>query len=143
MNAATQEFRRIGRRMAGNPAAVFVAVLTAGMAVGSFFEHPCVALAGPNTSTPVSERTAPATPACSRTTAAAGANRTSPARPSQQPVNAVAATATRTSSVTAAGGGPADRHESGKPAPGTAGRGFSSDLPDFSAPELSRFTSPL
>jgi hypothetical protein len=139
MNAIANGFEKAGRRLAATPSAVFLAVLTAGLATASFARHAGlyqpnagagqknIVLACPRTRTnahPTTNGAKGAAPTAARQKTAAAA----PHSPTASP----AATAESTSVS-------AEKHQTGR----TGSGGLSVPLPDFNAPELSRFISPL
>jgi len=133
MNAITQEFRTAGRRLAATPAAMFVAVLTAGFAIASTANHMGLYNAG-------ASRLSGVVLACPRTSAAksaAAAHKTAQASPAAAPHAAAGSSAS--AAVPQSGTNlPSEKQSAGK-----TGGGLSVPLPDFNAPELSRFISPL
>lgn len=128
MSAVAKEMRAAGRRIAGTPAAMFVAVLTAGFALTSTAQH-----MGLYRATSAASRRCPVVLACPRASAAkstaTGGRASSPATAQTSPAAAPQQEA----------GIPSEKQTAGK----TGGRGLTVPLPDFSAPELSRFISPL
>jgi len=133
-------WEQAGRRLMSSPSAVFVAVLTAGLATGSFARHAGFYPA------PASSREASVVLACPRTKA--------PARSAKGDAKCPAASQKKTSSAAPAGRASASAAaenqtqaaNTGAPAATPAaksGAGLSVSLPDFSTPELSRFISPL
>ena len=136
MNAAKQELSGAGKRLAATPTAVFVAVLTAGFALASTAQHmglynasafrrSNVVLACPRTS-----------PAKSTSAGAHAAAQNSPAAATQSSSGSPATAADPQSGANLS----PEKHATGKT--GSRG-GLSVPLPDFNAPELSRFISPL
>jgi hypothetical protein len=124
---------------------VFVAVLTAGLAVSSAAQH-----LGLYATNAVSARKCTVVLACPRTNAArstAAGKRATSATKTNQTSRAAAAHSPAASPATAPAAGPqsgtsvpAEKSSSGK----TGGSGvLTVPLPDFNAPELSRFISPL
>jgi hypothetical protein len=144
MNPIQPGLRKAGERLLASPSAVFVAVLTAGLAIASLGHHTGlyresagsgqrsnVVLACPRTSSPAHSK------------AAAGA--TSSASTSRQKTPATASNSRAVSPTAAVANAnvPAEKHQSGQTGKSTSGGGLSVPLPDFNAPELSRFISPL
>jgi len=133
MNAVTQEFRAASRRLAATPTAMFVVVLTAGFAIASTANHMGLYRAG-------APRQSGVVLACPRTSAAksaAAGHQTAQASPT------AATHAAAGSSASAAVPQSGTNVPSEKQSAGKTGGGFSVPLPDFNAPELSRFISPL
>ncbi len=128
MSAVAREVRAAGRRVAGAPAAMFVAVLTAGFALASTAQH-----LGLYRTTGAASRRCPVVLACPRASAAkstaTGGRASNPATAQTSPAAAPQNGA----------GVPSEKQTAGK----TGGHVLSVPLPDFSAPELSRFISPL
>ena len=141
MSAFTLSWRTAAVRLVAAPGAVFLAVLTAGLAASSTARHtglfttsmgsgqrPSVVLACPRT------RTASAAKVAAPATASAQCR-----RPASQATTARAAR--KSGTVEALNESPqAEKRAEGKFA-GSASASI--PLPDFSTPELSRFTSPL
>jgi len=144
MSPVTQELRRAGGRLAAAPTAVFVAVLTAGLAVSSTARHLGLCAADA-----FSARRTNVVLACPRTSAARSAAAGTHATGSKtaQTSRAAAAHSPAASPAPAPAAVPqsgtsvaAEKNTSGK----TGGSGvLTVPLPDFNAPELSRFISPL
>ena len=143
MKPIEQELRKAGGRLLASPAAVFVAVLTAGMATASLGHHAglyCaigtagrqsnVVLACPRNGAPAHSTSARATPSAStsRQQSSASASNSSADSPAADVASADVST---------------DKHPTGQTGKSASGSGFSVPLPDFNAPELSRFISPL
>jgi len=142
MNAMAAGLRKAALRLVAAPGAVFLAVLTAGLATTSTARHtgmhvtssvlgtrPSVVLACPRgraVGTARASSSASATAECRRSTAAVAA--------------AHSPTASRPAMVTSNESPREEKRADGKIA---SGAGASIPLPDFSTPELSRFTSPL
>jgi len=143
MNAIAHGLKKAGRQFLATPAAVFVAVLTAGMATASVARHAglCLPHAGntaqknvvlactrtkTNAQRPTANGTKAPSPASRQKTAAAAPN---------SPANSPATTAENTSLSP-------EKQQTGKTG-SSSGTSFSVPLPDFNAPELSRFISPL
>ena len=135
MSAARQEVRAAWRRLTGTPGAMFLAVLTAGFALTSTAQHMGLYNAGS-----ARVRQCKVVLACPRSnaakSAAAGAHASGSPAGQTSPAVAPAAGAP---AVPQNGTSAAEKHAGGK----TGGSGFSVPLPDFNAPELSRFISPL
>ena len=128
MSAMRQELRAAGRLLAAAPAAMFVAILTAGFALASIAQH-----MGLYRMSSAASRRCAVVLACPRANAA----KTAAAR-----VHASSPVTVQSSPATAPQNGagvPSEKQTAGK----DGRRGFSVPLPDFSAPELSRFISPL
>jgi hypothetical protein len=145
MSGAGQAFRGAGQRLASTPAAVFLAVLTLGLGAASTARHLGLyrrSFAGARRCTVVL--------ACPRTNAAhatAAGVHTSPAKAAQSSPAAAAksyadspAAAAATTGPEGSGQGVSPEKNAGRKA---GGGGLTVPLPDFSAPELSRFISPL
>jgi len=130
MNALTHELGSAGRRLAATPAAMFVAVLTAGLALASGAQHWGLYNAGG-----VASRRSSVVLACPRTSAAKPASVGAHGSGSNAGQSSTASTAAAQSGASA----PSEKRSAGK----TGGSGLSVPLPDFNAPELSRFISPL
>jgi hypothetical protein len=143
MKPIEQELRKAGGRLLASPAAVFVAVLTAGMATASLGHHAgvcCangtpgqrsyVVLACPRSGPPAHSRAGLATPTAStsRQQSSASASNSYADSPAAE--------------VESADVSP-EKHPTGQTGKSASGNGFSVPLPDFNAPELSRFISPL
>ena len=137
MNTMSQEFRAAGRHMAANPAAIFVAVLTAGFAMASAAQH-----LGLYNAAMTASRRSNVVLACPRTSSAksAAGHKTAQKAPAT-PARSTSESAESASSAPAATQNGASI-PSVKPAAAKSG-GLSVPLPDFNAPELSRFISPL
>jgi hypothetical protein len=140
MNPMVNGLERAGRRLLAAPTAVFVAVLTAGFAMASFARHQGfylpnagagqknVVLACPRTKTnahPTTNGSGVKSPAPRQKAVAAA-----PHSPAASPTATV-----ENASV------PPEKHQTGKT--GSSGGSLSVPLPEFNAPELSRFISPL
>jgi hypothetical protein len=153
MSAIEREARRMGRRIAGSPEAIFLAVLTAGLAISSTLTRPGVAHAGP-----AATRAAKSQPASGASCRHAEAAPTKQAEPAKTAPGQTTATETRSSPGQArsvagtraeASAAAAESSAAGAPCDSTrqtasgGGRGFALSLPDFNAPELSKFTSPF
>lgn len=126
MNAVKQELRGAGTRLAAAPTAVFVAVLTAGFAVASTAQHMGLYNAS----------------AFRRSNVVLACPRTSPAKSTSAGAHAAAQKSTAATAAEPRSGAnlTPEKQAAGK----TGGRGgLSVPLPDFNAPELSRFISPL
>ena len=144
MNRITKELHGAGGRLAAAPTAVFVAVLTAGLAVSSTARHLGL---GAGDACPV--RRSNVVLACPRTSAARSAATVTHAsgKKTAQTIRAAAAQSPAQSTAPAPTAVPqsgtsvaAEKNTSGK----SSGSGvLTVPLPDFSAPELSRFISPL
>jgi hypothetical protein len=145
MNGMMKGVRVAGGRLAAAPTAVFVAVLTAGLGVSSTAHH-----LGLYSTNAVSARKCTVVLACPRTNAArstAAGKRATSVTKTNQTSRTTAEHSSAASSAAAAAAGPqsgtnvsAEKNTSGK----TGGSGvLSVPLPDFNAPELSRFISPL
>ncbi|HUJ39950.1 MAG TPA: hypothetical protein VLW54_05345 [Candidatus Acidoferrales bacterium] len=140
MNAVRERLRSAGRRLLGSPTAMFVAVLTVGLGATSTAEHLGLVCARG-----ASARHANVVLACPRTGGAhnspARANsgaktvKNSPATATESPAAAATNSGTGTAGQTAW----LEKDASKKPGDG----GLTVPLPDFSAPQLSRFISPL
>ena len=142
MNAMAAGLRKAALRLVAAPGAVFLAVLTAGLATSSTARHtgmrvtssvlgtrPSVVLACPRSRAVGTARASSSTAAtaeCRRSTAAVAA--------------AHSPTASSPAMVTSNESPREEKRADGKIA---SGAGASIPLPDFSTPELSRFTSPL
>lgn len=138
MSRAAQELRGAGRRLAATPAAVFLAVLTMGLGVASTARHLGLYRAGS-----AAIRRCSVVLACPRTSAshaATAGGHATPAKSSQTPPAAAANSPVGSPDPAAATtGDPPEKNNGGK----TGGGGLTVPLPDFNAPELSRFISPL
>jgi len=143
MKPSEQRLRKAGGRLLASPAAVFVAVLTAGMATASLGHHAglCCANETPGLRSNV-------VLACPRNGVPAhspAAEANSSASTSRQHSSA----STSNSSVTSPAADVAnadvslEKHPTGQTGKSASGSGLSVPLPDFNAPELSRFISPL
>jgi hypothetical protein len=143
MKNVAQEFRNAGARLAATPAAMFLAVLTVAFGFASTARHMGLygAAAAPRSNVVL---------ACPKTGAAhsnAAARSNSLAPKSAQSTAAAAprssgASGASTGSATPAAANtsvPAEKNSAGR----TGGGGLTVPLPDFNAPELSRFISPL
>jgi hypothetical protein len=138
MNAITQEFRTAGRNLAATPAAVFLAVLTAGFALASTAHH--MGLYCSRSFTSGQGRVVLACPRSSTAkSAATGAHGSAPRTVENFPAAAPNNSAGSATPVAAVANGSPERRTAGK----SGGRGISMPLPEFNAPELSRFISPL
>jgi len=137
MNALSAGIKTAAFRLVAAPGAVFLAVLTAGLAASSTARHTGVfRVSASSTQRPSVVLACPRTRA---TRASASGTGTAPCRKfSAQP----AAAAPQASPLAeAAGDTPrGEKHAEGK---STSGVSASIPLPDFNTPELSRFTSPL
>ncbi|HKO04336.1 MAG TPA: hypothetical protein VJW51_06290 [Candidatus Acidoferrales bacterium] len=142
MSPIERELRKAGARLLASPGAVFVAVLTAGLATASLGHH--TGLYGANAG---SGRRSSVVLACPRTSA--------PAHSRAAGASSSAATSRQSSSASALNSGadsPAasvanadvspEKHPTGQSGKSASG-GLSLPMPDFNAPELSRFISPL
>jgi len=141
MSGFAAGLRMAAVRLVAAPGAVFLAVLTAGLATSSTARHsgffvasagnrtqPRVVLACPRSRAANAERASASSttnPACRRSAAASAA---------------LSAADEPSSMETASAGSHAEKHVDTKSG---GGAGASIPLPDFNAPELSRFTSPL
>jgi hypothetical protein len=126
MNAVRQEVRAAWGRLTAAPAAMFVAVLTTGFALASTAHHLGLYNAGA-----MASKRGKVVLACPRTNAA---------KSTAAVAHAAGPNAAQTSPASAPHPGvPSEKHTAGK----TGGSGLSVPLPDFNAPELSRFISPL
>jgi len=128
MNAVTQELSAAGRRLVAAPGAMFVAVLTAGFALASMAQH-----MGLYHASYAGSRRGAVVLACPRSSATKP-----PAAGGQAPSAATAQTSPATAPQYGVGV-PSEKQSAGR----SGGRGLSVPLPDFNAPELSRFISPL
>jgi hypothetical protein len=145
MSGAGQAFRGAGRRLVSTPAAMFVAVLTLGLGAVSTASHLGLYRAGSAAS-----RRCTVVLACPRTNAAraaAGRVHTSPAKAAQTSPAAIANSSAESPAAGAASTGPEGPGQGALPEKNAGrkagGGGLTVPLPDFSAPELSRFISPL
>jgi len=137
MNAAVgQGLHGAWRRLASSPSAVFIAVLSLGLGASSAAQH-----LGLYPANSAGARRCNVVLACPRTSS--GHSTTTRARGT---ANAQTSQASATDSPAAASSGPEagqsawlDKNSGKKPGDG----GLTVPLPDFSAPELSRFISPL
>jgi hypothetical protein len=140
MNAARQELRAAWGHLMATPAAMFLAILTAGFALASTARHMGLysgASAGAGRSKVVlaCPRTNAAKSAASHAASSAARHTSSAAA-----INSPAASANSTAPAPQGGTGAAsDKQTSQK----TGSSGLSLALPDFNAPKLSRFISPL
>jgi len=135
-------FAKAGGTLLASPAAVFVAVLTAGLATASLGHH-----AGMCATSPSMAWRSSVVLACPRTNSQAhskAAGASSAASISRQHISADArvVSADSPSASVANTEVPAEKHPAAQSTK-TAGGGLSVQLPDFTAPELSRFISPL
>jgi len=143
MKPSAQELRKAGGRLLASPGAVFVAVLTAGLAIGSLGHHTGlyrakaapgwrsnVVLACPRSGAPAHSIAAEATSSAStsRHDNSANASNSSADSPAADAANADVSP---------------EKHPTGQTGKSASGSNFSVPLPDFNAPELSRFISPL
>jgi hypothetical protein len=140
MSAVTIGLKNAALRVVAAPSAVFLAVLTAGLAASSTARHTGLfeLKAGNGNRTSV-VLACPRSRAAAAKSAAAASSFTACRKNAPQAAAAAAAaesgtmeTATETPRV--------ERHSESK---AVGGAGISIPLPDFNAPELSRFTSPL
>jgi len=149
MNGAGQAIRGAGRRLGSTPAAVFVAVLTVGLGAASTARH--LGLYGAGFA---AARRCSVVLACPRTNAAraavarAHASTTSPANAAQDSRAAVANSSADSPAAGATSAGTDGSVQNVQPEKSTVkkgggGGGLTVPLLDFSAPELSRFISPL
>jgi len=129
MNAVGEGARRAGRRLLSSPAAMFVAVLSVGLGGSSAAQH-----LGLYHAASASARRCTVVLACPRTNAHA-----SNAKTANTPAESTTATAENSGSGTPGQAAWMDKNSGKKPGDG----GLTVPLPDFSAPELSRFISPL
>jgi hypothetical protein len=142
MSRVAQEVRAAGGRLAAAPTAVFVAVLTAGMALSSTARH-----LGVCPGNAVAARKGNVVLACPRASAARSAAARAHA-PSSKTANTSPATAAHVSAGSSVPGAapqggagtPSEKNSAGKSGGGGV---LTVPLPDFNAPELSRFISPL
>ncbi|HKM89450.1 MAG TPA: hypothetical protein VJX29_02460 [Candidatus Acidoferrales bacterium] len=143
MKPIEQGLRRAGGRLLASPGAVFVAVLTVGLAIGSLGHHTGlyranaasgwrsnVVLACPRSGAPAHSTAAEATSSAStswqdRSASASNSSADSPAGDATNP------------------DGSPEKQPAGESGKSPSGSSFSMPLPDFNAPELSRFISPL
>jgi len=127
MNAVSQEMRAAGRNLAATPAAMFLAVLTVGFAIASAAQH-----MGLYSVRDAAARRSNVVLACPSTNAAKNAQANGAGHPSSAPAGSATLTAANADVPPV------------KPAAGKSGGSeLSVPLPDFRAPELSRFISPL
>jgi hypothetical protein len=142
MSPIEQGLRKAGGRLLASPSAVFVAVLTAGLATASLGHHTGLyranAGSGPRSNVVL---------ACPRSSApahakSAGAISSGSASRQKTPATASNSTAVSPTAAVANTNVPAEKHQTGQTGKSTSG-GLSLPLPDFNAPELSRFISPL
>jgi len=132
-------FENAGRKLLSSPSAVFLAVLTAGLATASFARHTGL-YAPSNDASRANVVLACPRPKVVAHPTKAGAQPSQPSHPKasaaapQSPASA-AAPAVASNNVSP------EKHATGKT--GGSGGSVSLPLPDFSTPELSRFISPL
>ncbi len=144
MSRAAQEIRGGAGRLASSPAAMFLAVLTLGLGATSTARHLGLSRAGS-----AAGRRCTVVLACPRTNAARAAAARVHATPAKTGLTAPAGTANSSASspsAAAANSGPASPVQAVTPernAGKKTGGGLTVPLPDFNAPELSRFISPL
>jgi hypothetical protein len=143
MKPSEQALRKAGARLLASPGAVFLAVLTTGMAIASLGHH-----AGLYRASGSAARQSNVVLACPRSGAPAhstSAGTTSPASTSRQQSSASAANSSGDSPAADVANSDVstEKHPTGQNGKPASGSGFSVPLPDFNAPELSRFISPL
>jgi hypothetical protein len=141
---STQGLEKAGRTLLASPTAVFVAVLSVGMATASFARH--AGLYQPNGGV---ERQANVVLACPRTKPAHATKSdtkcpVSASQPQQKASTAGTSHSSGASATRTSAAAPATETASASSEKQTAGKtGGGLSLPDFSTPELSRFISPL
>lgn len=141
MSALAAGIRTAAIRLVAAPGAVFLAVLTAGLAASSAARHTGLfALAAPNGNRPSVVLACPRTRATNAARASAPASATVPCRKYAAQGTAVSAPAAAQTVEAAVVSPRAEKHAETRAAGGVSA---SIPLPDFNAPELSRFTSPL
>ena len=142
MSPMERELRMTGAKLLASPGAVFLAVLTAGLATASLGHHTGMFRANAG-----AVRRSSVVLACPRSGAqahsrAAGAGPSASASWQQNSASASNSAAESSSAGTANAGDSTEKRPGGQNGK-SASIEFSVPLPDFSAPELSRFTSPL
>jgi len=143
MKPGAQGLRKVVGKFLASPGAVFVAVLTAGLATASLGHHTGlyrakgtsgwrsnVVLACPRSGAPAHSTAAEAT-------ASASTSR------QQSSASALNSSADSPAADVANHDGSPEKHPAGETGKSARGSSFSVPLPDFNAPELSRFISPL
>jgi len=139
MKLTAQAVERAGRKLLATPSAVFLAVLTVGMAGASAARH-----AGLYQTDAVAARQANVVLACPRTCSAshpsAAAAKTKASSQRKTTTADANPAAGAPAAILASDTVPAEKHGTAKTG---SSSGLSLPLPDFSAPELSRFISPL
>jgi deoxyxylulose-5-phosphate synthase len=143
MSAMADVLRTAALRLIAAPSAVFLAVLTAGLAASSTARHSGIfATSAVNGTRPSVVLACPRTRALKpkNASSASAASSTAACRRSAGQASAVEAAEGSERVEWADESARADKREDGKSA---ASAGVSIPLPDFSTPDLSRFTSPL
>ena len=134
---------KAGRRLLAAPTAVFVAVLTAGFAMASFARHQGLYL--PNAGAAGQKNVVLACPRTKTnahpTTNGNGAKVAAPAPRQKAAAAAPHSPAASPTATVESASVPPEKHQTGKT--GSNAGSLSVPLPEFNAPELSRFISPL